>query len=121
MFYKKIEAKDLFNKKEEDKQVTDLLETENAHLKAVYMKKNNSFNSHTSHTNVFIYIIEGELEIIFHEKHSACNICGCSITEDDDNKAEKYKLKENQMFMFEKEVKHSIKALKDVIFLLVKM
>ncbi len=123
MFYKKIEIDDLLDKKENDKQVIDLMESENSHLKLISIKKDDGFNSHISHTDVFIYVLDGELEIIFPKENSSCGcgICGCDIADEEDDEAKKYKIKKNQMFMFEKEVSHSVKALKDSKFLLVKM
>lgn len=122
MFYKKLEVNDFFDKKEDDKQVINLLERENAHLKIISVKKNSSFDSLISHTDVFIYVMDGELEIIFPKENTCgCEICGCSIPDEDDDTAKKYKLNKNQMFLFEKEIKHSVKALKDTKFLVVKI
>ena len=124
MFYKKLEANDLLKEKEKEhaneKQVIDLLQKENSHLKLVSLKKEDGFDSHISHTDVFIYVLDGELEIIF-PKENSCNICGCDLPDEDDDAAKKYKINKNQMFMFEKDVNHSVKALKDSKFLLVKM
>ena len=122
MYYKKLEADEILNKKDNEKQVVDLIERENSHLKLVYMKKEDGFEAHMSHTDVFVYIIDGELEIIFPKENTCgCGICGCDLPDEDDDEAKKYKIKKNQMFMFEKEVTHSVKALKDTKFLLVKM
>ena len=126
MYYKKLEPNELLKEKEkeyeDEKKVIDLIERENAHLKLVSVKKDDGFESHISHTDVFVYIIEGELEIIFPKTSSCgCGICGCDIPDEDDEEAKKYKIKKNQMFIFEKEVTHSVKALKDSTFLLVKM
>ena len=126
MYYKKLEANELLKEKEKEhnyeKQVIDLLEKENSHLKLVSLKKEDGFESHVSHTDVFIYVLDGELEIIFPKDSSCgCGLCGCDLPDEDDNTAKKYKISKNQMFMFEKEVNHSVKALKDTKFLLVKM
>ena len=81
---------DLINKKEEEKQVIDLLESENSYLKLISVKKNDGFNSKISHTNVFIYVMEGELEINFPKENTcSCCICGCGMPEQDKNNDKK--------------------------------
>ena len=86
------------------------------------MKKDESFESKISHTDIFIYLTDGEIELIFpKEAECGCSICGCDIPDEDDNESKKYRIKKNQMFMFEKDVKHHVKALKDSKFLLVKI
>ena len=38
-----------------------------------------------------------------------------------DEEGKKYKIKKEQLFLFEKNIMHSVKALKDSVFLLIKI
>ncbi len=121
MLYKVFETDDLLDMKETDRQVVELMENNGCHLKLAGLKKNQEIEPHMSHTNVTLYITDGELEITFpNDNNCSCQACGCEISEDDKNDR-KYKLKKGQLFLFEKDVVHSIKALKDTTFLLIKI
>lgn len=122
MLYKTLEIDDLINLKEADREIIDLLENNGAHLKLAALKKNQIFEPHMSHTNVCIYITDGELEINFPAKDTCgCQACGCDLPEEEDKDDRKYKIKKGQIFLFEKDVLHSVKALKDTTFLLIKI
>lgn len=120
MLYKTFEIEDLINLKDSDREVVDLMEKNGSHLKLMAMKKHQILEPHMAHTNVCVYVIEGELELKFvHTENCSCQACGCEIEENDD--AFKYKIKKGQLFFFEKDVMHSVEALKDSYFLLIKI
>ncbi len=122
MLYKTLEIEDLIDLKESDREIVDLLENNGAHLKLVALKKNQMLEPHMSHTNVCIYITDGELEMNFPVNDTCtCQACGCDLPDEDNNDTKKYKLKKGQIFLFEKDVLHSVKALKDTTFLLIKI
>ncbi len=122
MLYKTLEIDDLINLKESERGIVDLLENNGAHLKLVALKKNQMLEPHMAHTNVCIYITDGELEINFPvNDNCACQACGCDLPYEEDNDNKKYKIKKGQIFLFEKDVLHSVKALKDTTFLLIKI
>ena len=121
MLYRAIEPEEFFNEKDADHEIVDILQNNGAHLKLVYLKKENSFDSHVSNTDVCIYLLNGELEISFSkENNCGCGICGCDEAEEDEN-YRKYKIKKGQLFLFEKDVLHSLTALKDSAFMLIKI
>lgn len=122
MLYKVLEIDDLIDSKADaDREIIDLMENNNAHLKLVSLKKHQMLEPHVSHADTCLYVTDGEIEIIFTETDSCtCHTCGCDIPiEDEDGK--KYKIKKGQLFFFEKDVMHSVKALKDSSFLLIKI
>ena len=122
MLYKTLEVEDLIDLKEADREMVDLMENNGAHLKLVALKKHQELEPHMAHTNVTIFIIDGELEINFpQDANCACQACGCDLPDEDDENGRKYKLKKGQLFLFEKDTLHSIKALKDTSFLLIKI
>ncbi len=122
MLYKTLETDDLINLKESEREIVDLLENNGAHLKLVALKKNQMLEPHMAHTNVCIYITDGELEINFPVNDTcACQACGCDLPDEEDKDNRKYKIKKGQIFLFEKDVLHSVKALKDTTFLLIKI
>lgn len=122
MLYKAIEIEDLIDFKESDREIVDLMENNGAHLKLMALKKHQIIEPHMAHTNVCIYLIEGELEIKFNRGGSCnCQPCGCSIGESEEEGELKYKIKKEQLFFFEKDVLHSVEAMKDSYFLVVKI
>ena len=56
-----------------------------------------------------------------HNKNCACQACGCEMDEGEEDESFKYKIKKGQLFFFEKDITHSIKALKDSYFLVIKI
>ena len=122
MLYKVFEIEELIDSKANlDREIVDLMENNGSYLKVVSLKKHQYLEPHSSNTNVAIFVSEGELEIVFPDSESCtCQSCGCDIPiEDEDGK--KYKVKKEHLFMFEKNVVYSIKALKDTLFLLIKI
>lgn len=122
MLYKAMEIDEIFNDKDSAHEIIDILDNNGSHLKLVSLKKNEGFDSHMSHTNVCVYLVEGELEFTFDES----TVCGCNICSEiaSDNKNRKehiYKIKKGQLFLFEKDVMHSLKAAKNSKFLLIKI
>lgn len=122
MFYRTIEIDELFTEKDREHEIIDILQNNTSQLKLVYIKKHEGFEAHRFNTNVCIYLIEGELEFSF-EKTSVCgcSICGSQIPDNHTEDKQTYKIKKGQLFLFKKDINHSIKALKDSKFLLVKM
>ncbi len=122
MLYRTLEINELIDTKDSDREIIDLMENNGAHLKLVSLKKNQIIEPHMSHTDVTIFVTEGELEVMFsHEENCTCQACGCSMPDENDDGGKKYKVKKGQMFMLEKNVMHSVKAEKDSVFLLIKI
>lgn len=122
MFYRVIDINDLFTNKEDDHEIIELISNSGSQLKLISIKKNSGFDSHMSNTNVFLYVTEGELELFFpKETICGCSMCGTTIPEKHDNENREYKIKKGQMFIFEKDTKHSLKAVKDSKFIMVKI
>lgn len=122
MFYRIFEIDELIDVKADlEREIVDLMDNNGSYLKLVSLKKHQYLDPHTSHTNTTIFVADGEIEITFPDSDSCtCESCGCDIPiEDEDGK--KYKVKKGQLFMFEKDVVHSVKALKDSTFLLIKI
>lgn len=122
MLYKVLEIDDLIDKKADlDREIIDLMENNSAHLKLVSLKKHQVIEPHMSHSDTCLYVTDGEIEIIFQENDNCtCQSCGCDIAIEEDE-GKKYKIKKGQIFFFEKDVTHSVKALKDSSFLLIKI
>lgn len=123
MLYRVFEIEELIDSKADlDREIVDLMENNGSHLKIVSLKKHQYLEPHMAHTNVAIFVTEGELEIVFPDSDNCtCQSCGCDIPIQEDDEGKKYKIKEGQLFMFEKDVVHSVKALKDTFFLLIKI
>lgn len=122
MLYRIFEIDELIDVKADlDREIIDLMENNGSNLKLVSLKKHQYLDPHTSQTNTTIFVTDGEIEITFPDTDSCtCESCGCDIPiEDEDGK--KYKIKKGQLFMFKKDVVHSVKALKDSTFLLIKI
>ncbi len=122
MLYKAVEIDELINTKENDREIIDLMENNGSHLKIISLKKHEVIEPHTAHTNVCVYVIEGEIELIFNpEDNCTCEKCECNMPDEIDEEGKKYKIKKEQLFLFEKNIMHSVKALKDSVFLLIKI
>lgn len=122
MLYRAIEIDKLIDNKDSKHQIVDLMENNNSHLKLIYLKKNEEIEPHISNTDACIYITDGELEIEFSpDSQCNCKDCGCALPDEDNKNGKKYKIKKEQLFFFEKDILHSVKALKDTTFLLIKI
>ncbi len=122
MLYRTLEIHDLINTKESPREIVDIMENNGAHLKLVSLKKHEEIEAHMSHSDVCIYVTEGEIELKFSAiDNCTCSACGCEMPDESDDEEKKYKLKKDQFFLFEKNVMHSIKALKDSIFMVIKI
>ena len=121
MLYNAIEPNDFFTIKDAKHEITDIMNNNGAHLKLVSVKKDYGFDSHMFNTNVCIYLINGEIKLTF-MKDQLCGwgICGC-IDEGKDSENKEYKVKKGQLFLFEKDTRHTLKAIKDSVFLLIKI
>ena len=121
MLYKALEPNDFFTIKDARHEIADLMNNNGAQLKLVSVKKDYGFDSHMFNTNICIYLINGEIKLTFmKENPCGCNICSCADEGKDDDSRE-YKVKKGQIFLFEKDVRHSLKANKDSVFLLIKI
>lgn len=123
MFYRIFEIEELIDKKADlDREIVNLMEHNGSHLKLVSLKKHQILEPHMSHSNATIYLVDGEIEIMFPDSDNCtCQSCGCDIPIQEEDEGKKYKIKKGQLFMFEKDVVHSVKALKDTLFLLIKI
>ncbi|MCD7780274.1 MAG: hypothetical protein LUH05_06335 [Candidatus Gastranaerophilales bacterium] len=122
MLYRTIETHELVENKDAEREIIDLMENNGAHLKLVFLKKHAEIEPHMSHTDACIYVTEGEVEIKFNlDSECSCQACECALPDENDKDGKKYKVKKEQMFFFEKNVMHSLKALKDSSFLLIKI
>lgn len=122
MRYRTMEIDELISDKESKREIINLMENNGSHLKLVSIKKHEEIEAHMSHTDVCLVVNEGEIEVtFFHDADCSCQACTCQITDEDNKKEKKYKIKKGQIFFFEKNIMHSVKALKDSIFLLIKI
>ncbi|MBQ4122676.1 hypothetical protein IJD44_02995 [bacterium] len=122
MLYRTIEIDELIEDKDTEQQMIDLMENNNSHLKLVALKKHAQIPTHISQSDVCIFVTEGKIEIKFlSESNCDCSPCDCDIQDKDNDSSKKYVVKKEQFFLFEKNVLHSIKALKDSTFLLIKI
>ncbi len=122
MLYKVLEPEHFLNSKDSEREIIDIMENNNAHLKLVSLKKHAEIEPHMSHTDACIYVTDGEIEITFlHDDECTCQACSCTITEETSKDGRKYKVKKGEMLLFEKNITHSVKALKDSLFLIVKI
>lgn len=122
MLYKVLDPNHFFTIKNAKHEIADIMKNNDAQLKLVAVKKDFGFDSHMFNTNVCIYLINGEIKLTFmKDQLCGCNICGCSKNEEKISDNEEYKIKKGQLFLFEKDVRHSLKAVKDSVFLLIKI
>lgn len=124
MQYKVFNVDELVNTKDADREIADLMENNGAHLKLIALKKHQDIEPHMSHTDVGIYVIDGELEFAFStsgDSNCTCQACGCSVEEHEKDDMEKFKVKKEQLFFFGKDIMHSVTALKDSSFLVIKI
>ncbi len=123
MFYRVFEIDELIDSKADlDREIVDLMEHNSAHLKLVSLKKHQILEPHMSQANTAIYLVDGEIELMFPDADNCtCQSCGCDVPIQEEDEGKKYKIKKGQFFMFEKDVVHSVKALKDTLFLLIKI
>ena len=121
MLYKAIEPNGFFTIKDAKHEIADIMNNNGAQLKIVSVKKDYGFDFHMFNTNVCIYLINGEIKLTFmKDQLCGCNICGC-INEENNSNNKEFKVKRGQLFLFEKDVRHSLKAIKDSVFLLIKI
>ena len=122
MKYRTIELEEFFTNKEKTKEIIDLMENNGSQLKVVYLKKHEELEEHISHSDTCIFVTDGEIELIFsHNDTCTFDSCDCTSNYENDENKKKYKIKKDQIFFFEKNVLHCVKALKDTTFLLIKI
>lgn len=122
MLYRILEIDDLIDLKDSDRAIVDLMENNGSHLKLIGLKKHQVIEPHMSHSDAAVFVTDGEIEIKFSpEDNCACQACGCDLPDESDDDSKRYKIKKGQLFFFEKDVMHSVEALKDSSFLLIKI
>ena len=122
MLYRTIEIEKMFTLKEAEHEIIEIMDNNGSQFKVVSIKKNSGFHSHKFNTNAGIYMLKGEIELSFpKEIVCGCDICGTTMPENHDKEKSGYKIKKGQLFLFEKDVNHSLTAIKNSIFLLIKI
>lgn len=112
----------LIESEDKERQMISILENNNSHLKIASLKKNYEIEPHMSHTDVCLYIIEGELEITFtHAADCTCTACSCALPKEKNNETKSFKVKKGELFLFDKNTVHSVKAEKDSLFFIIKI
>lgn len=101
MYYNVLKLKDLVNDKGNLFERNVLLERGESSLSAIALKKGELIDSHVSVCDACVLVYDGEAEFHFD--------------------AEKFRVKEGELIMFKKEHEHSVHALKDTKFLLIKI
>ena len=122
--FKIFQIDELIDDKKEDILSINLLQKNEAELKLAYLKKDQEMRPYNTNTNACIYIIDGEIELIFNNEEYSCNSFSCNIkTHEEKTKKEQEKtlIKKHHLFLTEKELIHSIKALKDSTFFIIKI
>ena len=100
MLYRPLEIDELINLKDSDREIVELMENNGSHLKLVALKKHQEIEPHMAHTNVCIYVADGELEIKFdHDANCTCQACSCDLPDESDDSGKKYKVKKGQVFI----------------------
>ena len=121
--FKLFEIKDLIDKKQEDVFMINLLQKNNAELKLVYLEKNQEMRPYNTNTNVCIYVVDGEIELTFNNEEYTCNSFSCELKEHEKETKdiEKTIIEKHQIFLAEKELIHSVTALKNAVFFFIKI
>ena len=101
MFYNVQKVKDITDTKEKIFTRKVLMEHDNSSLSVVAIKKGEIIDTHTSESDATVYIIDGEIELHFD--------------------AQKSKIDKGEILMFKKDTEHKVLALKDSLFLLIKI
>lgn len=101
MFYNVLSVKDLVNLNESKFLNETLLQHASNSLNIIALKKGEIIETHTSVEDVAVYVIEGEIEIHF--------------------PAEQYKLKKEELIMFQKNKEHKVLANKTSKFFVIKI
>jgi hypothetical protein len=120
--FKLFKINDLIDDKNEDVLLINLLQKNNAELKLAYLKKHQEMRPYNTNTNECIYVIDGEIELVFNNEEYSCNSFSCNLDSQEKQKElTKNKIKKHQLFLTEKELIHSITALKNSTFLIIKI
>ena len=101
MFYNVLKAKKLVDLEEEKFQRKVLMEDNDNSLCIIAIKKNEIIDIHTSICDAAVYVLEGKIELHFD--------------------AEKFKVEKGEILMFKKDKEHTVVALDDSKFLLIKI
>lgn len=101
MFYNVLKLKDLVELKDSKMDKKVLLESDNAMLKLVALKKDEIIDTHTSESDSAVYVLDGEIEMHF--------------------SAEKFEVDKGEILMFKRDDEHKVLAKKDSKFLIIKV
>lgn len=101
MFYNVQKVKDITDTKENFFTRKVLMEHDNSSLSVVAIKKGEIIDTHTSESDATVYVIDGEIELHFD--------------------TQKFKIDKGEILMFKKDTEHKVLALKDSLFLLIKI
>lgn len=91
------------------------------------LKKGQSLPKHSSDVNAFVYVLEGEIEFVMYKNADVCCdscICTVSSSMSDSSDSKELKIvtvKKEEIFIFEKNIEHSVIAKKDTKFLVVRV
>ena len=100
------------------------------HLNAAMLfalKKGQSLPKHTSPVNAFVYVLEGEINFVLYKSaDSCCDSCMCTVSssmqeQSDAVEIKTVSIKKDEIFLFEKDVFHSVLAKKDTKMLVVRI
>ena len=122
MNFKVFESDELIEKKDEPLFMMNLLENKESMLKLVSLDKHAEIPPHTSAVDVCVYVIDGEIEIVFNQiDNCICETCHCESFDEKEEIEKRFKIKKGQFFFFEKDYMHFVKALKDSKFLVIRI
>lgn len=122
MFYKNFNPENLISDKNVERDFITVAKNENSELILALLKKNYDIDTHVSHSDVCIYVVEGELEFDFMRSDDCeCSVCSCKLPGENNDDKKAFYVKRGEMFRFEKHKHHSVKALKDSLFFIIKI
>lgn len=120
MNFKIFEFEELIGKDDEPLKMLDVSANDNGVLNLVSLKKHTEIPPHTSSTDVCIYVLDGEIEIVFNQiDNCICETCHCEVFDEKEEPEKRFKVKKGQFFFFGKDYMHLVKALKDSDFMVI--
>ena len=122
MKYKAFDYKELIDITFSSVKMVNLLSKKEDKLNLVFVDKGETIPNHHSMVDVCIFVVEGKIEVVFNRLDNCiCKACECDYFDDNEVVERRYIVKENQLFFFDKNVVHSINALKKSYFLVIKI
>lgn len=89
--------------------------------------KGQSLPKHSSPVDAFIYVIEGEVDFVLYKNaDTCCDSCMCSVSSSMNDSSDAVEIKtvniqKGELFLFEKDIDHSVLAKKDTKILVVRI